>query len=1062
MAYSVVVKRTENSDKFRQAAITYQKNGYYTPIPKGTTEYRKHWDEEYRRCLFGYTAEDGDYISGYFYFYLNYSPILQSKKDSVKMKSNEYREVLKRVRDFPKFYDYDRAYFEAVDEAERLGKHLVVIKKRQAGYSFKGSSMLCRNFYLIPDSKSYAIASENEFLLKDGLLTKAWDLMDFIDEHTPWSKKRQKIDQRMHKRASIVINKDGVQTEIGYKSEIIGVSLKNDPQKARGKKAKLILWEEGGKFPNLKTAWQIARPSVEDSGMAVGLMIAYGTGGSDDADYTGLKDLFYEPNAYNCLAIENTWDEENYGTEGGFFVPEYYNMYGLYRGEDTSLHGQPFMDKDGNSNIFLAKKYSTEERKKVSDNASDRSSIDRYICEHPFTPAEATLNIKGNIFPKADLIRHLANIRNSKKLSGFKQVGDLVYVDGKLKWEISSKLTDLNKYRLEPGQDKTGAIVIWEHPVDDPPYGLYIAGCLLPGEKVVTHKGLMNIEDVQDERLLDKDGNFVEIKEHQEYNMTEEEIYTLKMSNTFRTTTFTKEHPIYISEHITNKQNIIEEELFDFNFKKVSDLKEKQWIKYPNVYLNTDDNYEESPTQIGEYNEDHWWFRGLWLGDGWISRNRICIAFDAANVLQLNRFKKYVKKYYGKDVYIRQRGNAIEASFTDEYTSTYLVKTFGKHAKNKFIPEWIKYEKNKIKQNLLLGYLDSDGCIYKDSRDYYSLEYVSINLELLESIQDIAFSLGLVGNLTKLRNSGRYNIDGRSGIQQEAYHLRFGHTDTINFAKMCDFNELSKLSKIEYKNIKRIRSRGKQGCFISKDQKYIYFQIKKIKQSIYTGPVYNFETETHTFCSHHISTHNCDPYDHDHSTTNSLGSCIIYKRFQNFESYYDLPVAEYTGRPDTAEQFYEKVRNLVKYYNALLLYENEKKGLYVYFTQKHEEYLLADQPDVINDILNSNTKVNRKKGIHMNKEIKLWGERVIRDYLNEEYAPGYKNLTKIFSEPLLEELISYNEDGNFDRVMAFMMVMIYKEELHSVHVKRKKEYDKSRWLFPEPLFKHLDTTIGWL
>lgn len=1056
MAYSVVIKRTENSDKFRQAAITYQKNGYYTPIPKGTTEYRKHWDEEYRRCLFGYTAEDGDYISGYFYFYLNYSPILQSKKDTVKMKSNEYREVLKRVRDFPKFYDYDRAYFEAVDEAERLGKHLVVIKKRQAGYSFKGSSMLCRNFYLIPDSKSYAIASENEFLLKDGLLTKAWDLMDFIDEHTPWSKKRQKIDQRMHKRASIVINKDGVQTEIGYKSEIIGVSLKNDPQKARGKKAKLILWEEGGKFPNLKTAWQIARPSVEDSGMAVGLMIAYGTGGSDDADYTGLKDLFYEPNAYNALAIENTWDEENYGTEGGFFVPEYYNMYGLYRGEDTSLHGQPFMDKDGNSNIFLAKKYSTEERKKVSDNASDRSSIDRYICEHPFTPAEATLNIKGNIFPKADLIRHLANIRNSKKLSGFKQVGDLVYVEGKLKWEISSKLTDLNKYRLEPGQDKTGAIVIWEHPVDDPPYGLYIAGCLLPGEKVLTNEGLLNVEDVNyTNRLIDKDGNLVNIKALLRYDKENEDTYTLKMSNTYRTTTFTKEHPIYVSDHSLNKQNLIKENLFKFDFKKVSDVKVGDWVKYPNIYLCNESDEHYGP--ISEY----WWLIGLWLGDGWCSKNRIYVCFDKTNISQIERLKKFVEMFYTTNISIRERNGSIECSFVADKLRKDLLK-FGRYASGKFIPGHIKYEENLIKQNLLLGFLDSDGCVYKDKRGYISLEFVSMNLRLLEDFQDIAFSLGIVSNLSKLRDEGDYNIEGRIGKQHTAYHLRFGHTDSIKFANMCNFDIRSKLSKINKDEIKVVRSRPKSGCFLSDDNKYIYIQIKDIIKSSYTGVVYNFETETHSFCTHHIPTHNCDPYDHDHSTTNSLGSCIIYKRFQNFESYYDLPVAEYTGRPDTAEQFYEKVRNLVKYYNALLLYENEKKGLYVYFTQKHEEYLLADQPDVINDVLNSNTKVNRKKGIHMNKEIKLWGERVIRDYLNEEYAPGYKNLTKIFSEPLLEELISYNEDGNFDRVMAFMMVMIYKEELHSVHVKRKKEYDKSRWLFPEPLFKHLDTTIGWL
>ena len=174
-----------------------------------------------------------------------------------------------------------------------------------------------------------------------------------------------------------------------------------------------------------------------------------------------------------------------------------------------------------------------------------------------------------------------------------------------------------------------------------------------------------------------------------------------------------------------------------------------------------------------------------------------------------------------------------------------------------------------------------------------------------------------------------------------------------------------------------------------------------------------------------------------------------------------IALEEVTLDLKTAEEFYENVRRLVKYYNAKLLYENEKKGLYVYFTQNHEEYLLADQPDIINDVLQTTTKVSRRKGIHMNKEIKLWGERLIRDWLNEEYAPGYKNLTKVFSEPLLEELISYNEDGNFDRVMAFMMIMIYKEELHHVHIKDKKEYDKSRWLFSEPLFKDLKK-IGWI
>jgi len=1056
MAYNLEIKYTDNSDKFREPALTFQRTGRYTNAPPGTTEYRRYWDEQYRRCLFGHTSEDGEYITGYFYFYLNFCPIIVTKVETKKDGSGKERSVSTRVKDFPRFYDYDRAYFDAIEEAENTGKHLVVIKKRGAGYSFKGGSMLCRNFYLIPDSKSYAIASEAEFLTKDGLLTKAWDFMDFIDQHTAWSKKRQKIDTRMHKRASIVIDKDGVKTEVGYKSEIIGITLKNDAQKARGKRGKLILWEEAGKFPALKTAWQIARPSVEDSNVAFGLMIAYGTGGTEGVDYEGLKDLFYEPDAYNCLPIVNIWDEENYGQDGGFFVPEYYNMTGSYDGELKEFHGSPFMDSQGNSNVRLSKRYSTELRKKIFDSATDKSAVDRYICEHPFTPAEATLNIKGNIFPKADLIRHLATIRNSTKLKEFKQVGELTYgPDKRITWQISDKLKDLTKYRLEKGADKKSAVVIWEHPPEDPPYGLYIAGCLLPGEKVLTNEGLLNVEDVNyTNRLVDKDGNLVNIKALLRYDKENEDTYTLKMSNTYRTTTFTKEHPIYVSDHSLNKQNIIKENLFNFDFKKVSEIKIGDWVKYPNTYLCNESDEHYAP--ISEY----WWFIGLWLGDGWCSKNRIYVCFDKTNISQIERLKKFVKMFYPTNISIRERNGSIECSFVADYLRKDLLK-FGRYASGKFIPEHIKYEENLIKQNLLLGFLDSDGCVYKDKRGYIFLEFVSMNLRLLEDFQDIAFSLGLVGNLSKLREEGDYNIEGRIGKQHEAYHLRFGHTDSIKFANMCNFDIRSKLSKIDRNNIKQTRNRPKAGCFLSEDNRYIYFQIKNIIKGNYTGIVFNFETETHSFCTHHISTHNCDPYDHDESGTNSLGSVIIYKRFQNFESYYDLPVAEYTGRPESAEEFYEIVRRLVKYYNAKLLYENEKKGLYVYFSHKNEEYLLADQPDVINDILQNKTTVNRRKGIHMNKEIKLWGERLIKDWLNEEYAPGQKNLHKIFSEPLLEELISYSMDGNFDRVMALMMVMIYKQELYHVQVTKKKDYDKSRALFAEPLFKDLDG-IGWI
>lgn len=182
-----------------------------------------------------------------------------------------------------------------------------------------------------------------------------------------------------------------------------------------------------------------------------------------------------------------------------------------------------------------------------------------------------------------------------------------------------------------------------------------------------------------------------------------------------------------------------------------------------------------------------------------------------------------------------------------------------------------------------------------------------------------------------------------------------------------------------------------------------------------------------------------------------MGSTFIYKRFQNFEEYYDIIVAEYTGRPDTAEEYYENVRMLLLYYNARLLYENERKGIFPYFTNKHCDYLLADQPDIISDIIGKSS-VQRRKGIHMTTQIIDYSEGLIKEWLNEEYAPGHKNISRILSEPLLEELIQYNDKGNFDRVRALQCLMIYRQQLHNLHVKKKNEEVKKNDLFELPLF----------
>lgn len=661
-------QRLHDTDKFRQAAIFFQQHGCYTLAPRGTTDYNKYWEQETDRCINGYTAPDGEGITGYNYFYLNYSPIMRLKEEEYTDREGNLRKRRQRILEFPSFWDYDYYYFCAIEQAELEGKHMAVLKCRQRGYSFKGGSMLVRNYMLIPGSKNFAIASEQKFLIGDGLLTKAWQIMDFLDKHTAWAKQRL-VSTRMERTSGYKITDEfGKQTEQGYLSSITGITLKNDPERVRGTRAKLVLWEEGGKFPSLLDAWRIEQPSVEtDDGKAFGLMIAFGTGGTEGASFEGLKELFYKPKSYNVLSFPNIWDEGRENTECAFFVPAYSNLESF---DDDG--NQVYMDRDGNSYKEKAIENLIDQRNKVKDGGASQQSIDRFISERPIRPAEAVLELGKNIFPRKLLMDQLTRIRTNKKLQSMKHIVDLEW-DGNGQVKATEKPSgDITNYPLKKGDKPHGSVVIWEYPVKDPPLGLYIGGC--------------------------------------------------------------------------------------------------------------------------------------------------------------------------------------------------------------------------------------------------------------------------------------------------------------------------------------------------------------------------------------------DPYDHDDSFTNSLGSTFIFKRVRAGEAWTDVIVAEYSGRPDTAEEYYENVRKLLTFYNARLLFENERKGIYPYFTNKHCDYLLADQPDKIISEVFKDSKVQRRKGCHMTKQIRAYGEGLILEWLLDEFEEGHPNVERVYSEPLIEELIENDGVRNVDRVIALCMVMIYREELYQVKVSSAKEQNKQVELFEMPLF----------
>ena len=179
-----------------------------------------------------------------------------------------------------------------------------------------------------------------------------------------------------------------------------------------------------------------------------------------------------------------------------------------------------------------------------------------------------------------------------------------------------------------------------------------------------------------------------------------------------------------------------------------------------------------------------------------------------------------------------------------------------------------------------------------------------------------------------------------------------------------------------------------------------------------------------------------DPYDDDQSETMSLGSVHV------LDFWTDRPAAEYTGRPMFANDFYEMVRLLAIFYNAQGMYEQNLKGIFGYFSSKNCTHLLADTPEYLKDkqLITSIGPGNKSKGIRATAPIIKYGLRLLRDWLLkpvvkiEKDAEGNEievtvpNLYFIRNRALLKEMILWNPLGNFDRIMAWVQLMLYREE----------------------------------
>jgi len=192
--------------------------------------------------------------------------------------------------------------------------------------------------------------------------------------------------------------------------------------------------------------------------------------------------------------------------------------------------------------------------------------------------------------------------------------------------------------------------------------------------------------------------------------------------------------------------------------------------------------------------------------------------------------------------------------------------------------------------------------------------------------------------------------------------------------------------------------------------------------------IYEFPVENPAYG---LYTAGVDPYRQGKSAySSSLGAVYIYKRMHDLtgEKYQDMFVASYVARPDKKEVWEEQARLLIKYYNARTLCENDDISFIEYMKAKGDAHYLEKQPQWLMEIV-PNTTVKREYGIHRSSDkIINYLHVCLKKYLEESIVKEKDDdgnvirevlgVTKVFDPVLLEEVIQYNDQGNFDRIVA--------------------------------------------
>lgn len=461
----------ENTDFFKTTAIKWEKDGTYIklrPNRNPNSDYGKWIREERRRAWEGMVdPSTGMWVTGDYYWMLNYCPmhLVEKKPNGMSIRTVKH----------PKFWDGQFLVSHYFNQARVSGHHAMELASRGKGKTSLGAAMLSKRFILGESSENrngiqclVTAADRTKLIGTNQILSVFVDDIDFCAKETQF--KRARLKSSMQELTwQMGYKLTGSDIKYGSKNEVSGITSGINQDKLNGSRGVLYLIEEAGIFKNLLDVYNMIRPSVEQGTSVFGEIIAYGTAGNNESDFTSFYEMFSSPDGYNVLPLDNMFDKEGQGRK------EASMFYGAYMNYDDSC-----MDKDGNSDVTKALLNLCNDRYKVKYGSTDINTITKRISQYPITPQEAIIRSTGNIFPVTELTERLNQIDNNPTEYDDVYVGELTINPS---GEVEFKPTVDKPIRDFPLKDNKaqGALEIFEMPQRDGsgkiPEGRYQTSC---------------------------------------------------------------------------------------------------------------------------------------------------------------------------------------------------------------------------------------------------------------------------------------------------------------------------------------------------------------------------------------------------------------------------------------------------------------------------------------------------------------------------------------------------------------------------------------------------------